>query len=176
MRSLAAASLLAVTSGALLAGAATPAAAVDNNVITVTVTDSGFTQKDIQARVGDRLIFRLDDAAQEPHTLAWDRGQLQFRFDHSGNSSTSCDAGAGASSGTSVCYPMNNPGGPAYFYDIDHAQGPNGSAFAGTLHVAAAPPPPPDTTSSSTSTTVTTAARPTTTTVTTARPEPTTTV
>jgi hypothetical protein len=70
---------------------------------------------------------------------------------------------------------MNNPGGPAHFYDIDHVRGPNGAAFAGTLNVTDAPPQPPDTTSSSTSTTVTTV-RSTSTTVTTARPEPTTTV
>jgi hypothetical protein len=175
LRSLAAASLLAVTSGALLAASTTPASAVDNVAIVVTVTDTGFSQTDIQARVGDRLIFRLDDAAQEPHTLAWDRGQLQFKFDHSGTASNRCDAGAGASSGSSVCYPMNNPGGPAHFYDVDHVRGPNGAAFAGTLNVTDAPPQPPDTTSSSTSTTVTTV-RSTSTTVTTARPEPTTTV
>lgn len=163
LRSLAAASLLAVTSGALLAGAATPAAAVDNNVITVTVTDSGFTQTDIQARVGDHLIFRLDDAAQEPHTLAWDGGQIRYQFSRPGRTSTEL--------------PMRNAG-KAAFFDSDHVgpNDPNAGPFAGTLTVTDAPPPPPDTTSSSTSTTVTTAVQPTTTTVTTARPEPTTTV
>src|SRR4051812_28531877 len=72
LRSLAAASLLAVTSGAALAVAVTPASAVDSNLITVTVTDAGFSQTAIDARVGDRLVFHLDDNAQQPHTLAWD--------------------------------------------------------------------------------------------------------
>lgn len=162
LRSLAAASLLAVTSGALLAGAAMPAAAVDNNIITVTVTDTGFSQNDIQARVGDHLIFRLDDNAQEPHTLAWDRGQIRFQFSRPGHTSTEL--------------PMNNAG-KASFFDSDHV-GPNDppGPFAGTLTVTDAPPQPPDTTSSSTSTTVTTAPQSTSTTVTTARPVPTTTV
>lgn len=168
LRSLAAASLLAVTSGALLASAATPAAAVDNNVITVTVTDTGFNtgfnQNDIQARVGDHLIFRLDDSAQQPHTLAWDDGRIRYQF--------------GRPDHTSMELPMNNAG-KASFFDSEQPSPTYPGPFAGTLTVSDAPPQPPDTTSSSTSTTVTTA-RPaptsTSTTVTTARPVPTTTV
>jgi hypothetical protein len=170
LRSLLAASVMVVSgSGALLAIATTPAGAVDNQ-ITVYVRDNGFSRTDVQARVGDQLIFQLDAAATQDHTLAWDRGQFQFKFDHTGNSSKSCDGGGGVPSGSSVCYPMNNPG-VAHFYDMDHVHDPNGAVFAGTLNVTKAPPPPPDTTSSSTSTTVTTG-RATSTTTTTTRPEP----
>ena len=172
LRSVLAASVMVVSGGgALLAtAAAAPAGAVDNNRITVTVRDSGFSETNITARVGDQLIFVLDAAATQNHTLAWDRGQIQFKFDHNGNASKNCDGGAGGS-GPYVCYPMNNHG-QAHFYDIDHVRDPNGAAFAGTLTVTDAPPPPPDTTSSSTSTTVTTVRA---TTATTARTEPSTT-
>src|SRR4051812_4511193 len=163
LRSLAAASLLAVTSGALLAGASAPAFAVDSNTIVVTVRDDGFSQLDIQARVGDHLIFRLDDAAQQPHTLAWDGGQIRYQFSRPDRT-------------TDELPPLKNAG-KASFFDSDYVRpnDPNPGRFAGKLTVTDTPPQPPDTTSSSTSTTVTTV-RATTTTVTTARPEPTTTV
>ena len=129
VRSLLAVSALVFSgSGALLALATTPAGAVDNQPITVTVRDTGFSDTNVHAVVGDRLIFQLDQGATQDHTLAWDGGNFQFKFDHNGNSSKT--------------YPMNNPG-VAHFYDIDHIHDPNGSAFAGTLTVTKAPAPPP---------------------------------
>ncbi|MDQ1517469.1 MAG: hypothetical protein QOE80_3299 [Actinomycetota bacterium] len=164
LRSLATASLLALTGvgGAVFALPAAPAGA-ESVPIVVTVRDDGFSQTDIQARVGDHLIFQLDSVATRPHTLAWETGQLQYHFDRArGNN-------------TAQYGPLR--AGRLRFFDSDTVAGPDaGPPFAGTLVVSDAPPQPPDTTSSSTSTTVTTAVRPTTTTVTTARPEPTTTV
>src|SRR5256714_13276377 len=144
LRSVLAASVMVVSGGgALLAtAAAAPAGAVDNNRITVTVRDSGFSETNITARVGDQLIFVLDAAATQSHTLAWDRGQIQFKFDHNGNASKTCDGGAGGS-GPYVCYPMNNHG-QAHFYDNDHVRHPHGAALARTLTETHPPPPPPE--------------------------------
>jgi hypothetical protein len=151
MRSLAAASLI-VASGAAgtLAVSALPAGAVNNNQITVYVTDNGFSQTNIVARVGDQLTFQLDGGATRAHTLAWEDGQIHFSFQRPGREY--------------VNYGPLRKGPTIRFYDSDSVPGPDAPApFAGTLTVTDAPPPPPDTTSSSTSTTVTTV-RPTTTT------------
>jgi hypothetical protein len=152
-RSLAAASLI-VASGAagMLAVSSLPAGAVDNIQITVYVTDNGFSQTNLSARVGDLLVFQLDGGARNAHTLAWEGGQIQFRFQN------------GDPNRMSVKYGPLRQGPTIRFYDADSVSGPDVKGpFAGTLTVTNAPPPPPDTTSSSTSTTVTTV-RPTTTT------------
>src|SRR5438270_8966472 len=141
LRSWAAASLLVLSgSGALLATAATPAGAADNNRVVVYVTDNGYSDTNVTARVGDQLIFVLGSPANNRHTVTWDGGRVEDEL---------------GPNRQWVAYPMNNPG-TAHFYDRYNVSGPNGQAFAGTLTVTKPGPPPPDTTSSSTSTTVTT--------------------
>ena len=93
----------------------------------VTVRDDGFSQTDIQARVGDHLIFQLDSVATRPHTLAWETGQLQYHFDRArGNN-------------TAQYGPLR--AGRLRFFDSDTVAGPDaGPPFAGTLVVSDAPP------------------------------------
>jgi hypothetical protein len=163
LRSLATASLLAVTGvGAVVGVAPAPAGAANSaNLIIVTVRDDGFSQNDIQARVGDRLTFQLDAGAVRDHTLAWEHGQLQFHFSQGGRTSASYG-------------PLR--AGTLRFYDANFVPGPDAPGpYVGLLTVSDPPPQPPDTTSSSTSTTVTTV-RPATTTTTDVPSGPTTTV
>jgi hypothetical protein len=147
-RSWLAAAVLALSAVTPLLGAAAPAAAADNVTITVTVRDDGFSQSTVDARVGDYLIFKLDDAAMGSHTLAWEQGQFPFTFSHSpGRNYRKYGGDKGLQAGT------------LHFYDADHVSGyAAGGPFTGVLTVSDAPPPPPPPpppSSSSTTTTVT---------------------
>jgi hypothetical protein len=137
-----AASVLALTAATPLLSAPASAAA-DSVTITVTVRDDGFSQTNIDARVGDYLIFRLDDAAVNSHTLAWDQGQIRFTFSHRPGSNWRRYG------------PLNE--GTLQFYDAEQVTGyAAGGPFTGVLTVSNAPaPPPPPPPSSSTTTTVT---------------------
>ena len=147
VRSWLAASVLALTAATPLLGAPAAAAAADSVTITVTVRDDGFSQTTVDARVGDYLIFKLDDAAVNNHTLAWDQGQIRFTFGHR----------AGA---TWRRYgPLNE--GTLHFYDADQVSGyAAGGPFTGVLTVSNAPPPPPPPSSSTSSTSTTVTAPP----------------
>jgi hypothetical protein len=147
VRSWLAASVVALTAAAPLLAAQAPAAAADSVTITVTVRDDGFSQTAVDARVGDYLIFRLDDAAINSHTLAWDQGQIRFTFDRNRPGGTFRRYG-----------PLN--AGTRHFYDADQVSGyAAGGPFTGVLTVSDSPPPPPPppppSSTSSTSTTVT---------------------
>jgi hypothetical protein len=166
LRSLATASLLVLTGagGLVVAAPPAPAGAADAFPITVTVRDDGFSQTDIHAVAGSKLTFQLDAGAVRSHTLAWEQGQMTFRFNQQGR--------------TYITYgPLR--AGTLRFYDADAVSGPDvAGPYAGILTVSPSSPQPPDTTSSSTSTSTTvTTVRPTTTTSTPAPPsQPTTTV
>jgi hypothetical protein len=146
VRSWLAASMLALLAATPLLTAPT-AAAADNVTITVSVRDDGFSQSTIDARVGDYLIFKLDDAAVNSHTLAWDQGQIRFTFSR-------------RPGGTWRRYgPLN--AGTVHFYDADQVSGFDaGGPFTGVLTVSDAPPPPPPPPPSSTSSTSTTVTAP----------------
>ena len=157
-----AAAVLALAAATPLVAAPTPAAATENVEITVAVRDDGFSQNSIEARVGDYLLFKLDDAAMKTHTLAWEQGQIRHTFSRSPGRSWRRYG------------PLNE--GVLHFYDADEVPGYDvGGPFTGILTVskASTPPPPPPSTSS-TSTTVT-APPPTATTTTTMPPATTTT-
>lgn len=145
VRSWLAASVLALTAATPLLATPALASAADNVTITVTVRDDGFSQTTVDARVGDYLIFRLDDTAVNNHTLAWDQGQIRYTFDR------------GRPGGTFRRYgPLK--AGTLHFYDADQVSGfAAGGPFTGVLAVSDAPPPPPPppSSTSSTSTTVT---------------------
>src|SRR5439155_7920946 len=103
------------------------------------------SQTTVDARVGDYLIFRLDDAAVNSHTLAWDQGQIRFTFTRDRPGGTFRRYG-----------PLN--AGTVHSYDADQVSGFDaGGPFTGRLTVSEAPPPPPPPppSTSSTSTTVT---------------------
>jgi hypothetical protein len=161
VRSWLAASVLALSAATPLLAAPTPAAAADNVTITVTVRDDGFSQSTIDARVGDYVIFRLDDAAMGDHTLAWDQGQVRFTFSRPNATWVRYGGRTGLNAGT------------VHFYDAAHvSDSAAGGPFTGTLTVRNGPPPPPPSSTSSTSTTVT--APPSTATTTTTAPTTTT--
>lgn len=141
------ASLLVLSgmSGAFVA--ATPADAADS--ITVYVRDDGFSQTNIQAREGDRLIFVLDAAATLDHSIAWERGYFEFQFSRPDRASKAYpeEPGKGLQAGPTI-----------NFYDSSQLRGPGPhppGPFSGTLTVTKAPVT--TTSSSTTSTTVTTA-------------------
>ena len=70
-RSLATASLLLVSTVA--AGlVATPPASADNNSVIVNVSDNGFSPATVNAKVGDPIIFVLQDNASDHHTITSD--------------------------------------------------------------------------------------------------------
>jgi len=143
VRSWLAASVLALTATAPLLAAQAPAAAADSVEFVVTVRDDGFSQQTIDARVGDMLTFQLDSAAVNPHTLAWDQGQVTFDFDRSQEHGTSRTYG-----------PLKQqPGGGVatlHFYDARQVAGYQaGGPFTGVLTVR---PTTTSTTASSTST------------------------
>ncbi|HVW31193.1 MAG TPA: hypothetical protein VHL53_01530 [Acidimicrobiia bacterium] len=150
VRSWLAASLLVMSSGAALLATAQPAAANDNNLVTVYLSDTGFSVHDVQARVGDTLLFQLSSEANDQHSVTWDDGKSK-------------DDDLSRSQGhTAITIPMNHPG-RALFYDKWHvAQDPK--AFSGVLTVT--PAPAGGTAESSSTTTSTTVAAPTTTTTT----------
>ncbi len=70
-RSLATASLLLVSTAAAGLMAAPPASA-DNNYVIVNVSDSGFSPPTVNAKVGDPIIFMLQDGASDHHTITSD--------------------------------------------------------------------------------------------------------
>src|SRR5437868_10767853 len=143
VRSWLAASVLALAAASPLLAAPAQASAADNVTITVTVRDDGFSQQTIDARDGDMLVFKLDDAAVQRHTLAWDQGQIRFTFDRSRPQGTYRQYG-----------PLN--AGTVHFYDADHTAGyAAGGPFTGVLMVSDGSTPPPPPPSSSTTTTVT---------------------
>lgn len=143
VRSWLAASVVALTAATPLLAAQAPAAAADSVEFVVTVRDDGFSQQTIDARVGDMLTFQLDSAAVNPHTLAWDQGQLTFDFDRSREHGTWRTYG-----------PLKQqPGGGVatlHFYDAKQVAGYQaGGPFTGVLTVS---PTTSTTTASSTST------------------------
>ena len=149
VRSLLAASVLLMSAcSALLASTAAPAAAADNNLVTVYLTDNGFSNVDVHARVGDQLLFVLGDPHAKDHTVTWDDGS---KIDDELNGRRQW-----------VTYPMNHAG-CAVFYDRPNYQS-DPKAFVGLLTVDGDTPTkctfaPPTTTT----TTVTTASTTTTT-------------
>ncbi|MCA1846508.1 MAG: hypothetical protein LC792_25600, partial [Actinobacteria bacterium] len=70
-RSLATVSLLLVSTAAAGLVAAPPASA-DNNYVIVNVSDSGFSPPTVNAKVGDPIIFILQNNASDHHTITSD--------------------------------------------------------------------------------------------------------
>jgi plastocyanin len=70
-RSLATASLLLVSTAAAGLVAAPPASA-DNNYVIVNVSDAGFSPSTVNAKVGDPIVFVLQDRASDHHTITSD--------------------------------------------------------------------------------------------------------
>ena len=143
-------------------GSTAPPATPQNVEFIVTVRDDGFSQQTINARVGDLVTFRLDDAAVKPHTLDWDQGPAIYRYPFDRDHGKLCR--------TYGPLRQQDGGGVAtlHFYDAEQVPGYRaGGPFTGTLTVSDGSAPPPSSTSS-TSTTVTTAPPSTATTTTTA--------
>lgn len=143
VRTFCAASLWVLSSGgALLTTTASPAGAAVP--ILVTISDTGFSQREVKAQVGDVLTFQLDSTSTRNHTVTFDGGELEFDFSqHPENSWT--------------LPPLKHPG-RATFYDRHNMRRRDRAAFIGTLVVTEAPDPSPPSTTPSTATTVTTTA------------------
>ncbi|MCA1841836.1 MAG: cupredoxin domain-containing protein, partial [Actinobacteria bacterium] len=72
LRTLLSASLLfgSVVGGIL--ATPSPAGAADNVAITIHISDQGFSPAKVDARIGDYLIFTLDNSTSTEHTVTWD--------------------------------------------------------------------------------------------------------
>lgn len=148
-RLLGAAALVLLSGGAALVSTPVPAAAAVP--ITVTISDRGFSQREIEARVGDVLTFQLDTTSSRDHTvtLLSDGGEEEFDFSRRDENFWTLPA-------------FEKAGAEYVFYDRYNVRRRDWHPFVGTIKVSEAPDPDPS--STTTSTTVATTPAPTTTT------------